>query len=521
MPDDLREPPPESTDVDQVWGEHGASTEAERSFLRRLVGTPTGSPLVAALEALEADGLHGLGGFERVEVVAAAARLEAWAHALKARAAAALDRHESMRAPRGRIPAGSALVSRNITAATLAMRLQCSPREADALVREGISYRETLTRTGAALAAGTIDVPRARALVNRLWDQMPHVAAHVEDEVLPRAAGRTSTQVRQDVERALIAVDPEGAADRQRAAQQLRSVSRPQVRPDGMAALWLLLPAVRAVQVDSVLEAAARTARSAGDPRTLEQLRADGLCDLVLGGQGLDAIATSPVESTSATPGAAVPTQHGAGDEAVPVDAADRRAHPRTPRAQVLVTVPLSTLIGLDDAPADLAGYGPLDAVQARALAWGGTWQRLVTDPASGAVLDVGRTRYRPPAALDEHVRYRDRTCTAPGCTVPADRADLDHTIEYHPAGGDPERGDPARPLGTTSAGNLGPLCRRHHRLKTETAFTLSQPRPGLFAWTDPTGHTYLVRPGTDDPVRHLTAPDPATPEDADGSPPY
>jgi hypothetical protein len=467
-----------------------------------------------------------LGGFERVEVVAAAARVEAWAHALKARAAAALDRHESMRAPVGRIPAGQAFVSRNITAATLAMRLQCSPREADVLVREGVSYGETLAGTGAALAAGIIDVPRARVLVNRLWDQMPQVAAHVEDVVLPRAGGRTSFQVRQDVERALVVVDPEGAADRRRVAEQQRSVGRPQPRPDGMAGLWVLLPAVRAVQVDCVLDAAARTARSAGDPRTLEQLRADGLCDLVLGGPGDQAaasgeqdpgVAPSAVTMASTGPGADLPAQHEGDRAAVRAGATDRRAGPRT---HVLVTVPLSTLIGVGDAPGDLAGYGPVDAVQARALAWGGTWQRLVTDPVSGAVLDVGRTRYRPSAALDEHVRYRDRTCTAPGCTVPADRADLDHTVEFHPAPGDPPGGDPARPLGTTSAGNLGPVCRHHHRLKTETAFTLHQPQPGVFAWTDPTGHTYLVQPGTNAPVQHLTGPDQSPPHH-DGPPPY
>jgi hypothetical protein len=505
MPDDPPERASESTAVDTAWGEHAAWTDAERAFLRRLTGTPTGSPLVAVLEGLEADGLDALGGFERVEVVAAAARLEAWAHALKARAAAALDRHESMRAPVGRIPAGAAFVSRNITAATLAMRLQCSPREADTLVREGVSYGQALTATGEALAAGTIDVPRARALVTRLWDQMPHVAAHVEDEVLPRAGGRTSFQVRQDVERALSVVDPEGAADRHRVAQQGRCVGRPQVRADGMAALWVLLPAVRAVQVDTVLEAAARTARSAGDPRTLEQLRADGLCDLVLGGPGEATAADSTVP--------AVPPTQRPGDDDLPAEgAAAGPARARAPRTHVLVTVPLSTLIGVDDQPGDLAGYGPLDAVQARAMAWGGTWQRLVTDPLSGTVLDVGRTRYRPPAALDEHVRYRDRTCTAPGCTVPADRTDLDHTVEYHPGADD----DPTRPAGTTSADNLGPACRHHHRLKTETAFTLAQVEPGLFAWTDPTGHTYLVRPGTDDPVHHVTGP-----ADTDGPPPY
>ncbi|WP_309316442.1 HNH endonuclease, partial [Actinomyces oris] len=39
-------------------------------------------------------------------------------------------------------------------------------------------------------------------------------------------------------------------------------------------------------------------------------------------------------------------------------------------------------------------------ALTAWALAAGGTWRRLVTDPASGVVIDVGRTRYRPPAGL-------------------------------------------------------------------------------------------------------------------------
>ena len=37
-------------------------------------------------------------------------------------------------------------------------------------------------------------------------------------------------------------------------------------------------------------------------------------------------------------------------------------------------------------------------ALTAWALAAGGTWRRLVTDPASGTVLDVRRSRYRPPA---------------------------------------------------------------------------------------------------------------------------
>ncbi|WP_239068796.1 HNH endonuclease signature motif containing protein [Cellulomonas pakistanensis] len=163
------------------------------------------------------------------------------------------------------------------------------------------------------------------------------------------------------------------------------------------------------------------------------------------------------------------------------------------PGAEVRVTVSATTLLGLDDAPADLEGYGPIDAVRARALAAGGVWRRVVTDPRTDRVLDVGRERYRPTAALAELVRTRDRTCAFPGCTVPARRADLDHTREYHPQPGAP----PDAPLGRTDADNLGALCRRHHRLKTDGGFRLRQIEPGLFEWITPAGHRYLVRPGT------------------------
>jgi hypothetical protein len=238
-----------------------------------------------------------------------------------------------------------------------------------------------------------------------------------------------------------------------------------------MAGLWSVLPADEATRVHRTLDAAARTARAAGDDRTLDQLRADGLTDLVL---------------HRACP---------AGDAAL--DGTGCCVERRRPDAQVVVTVPLSTLIGLDEQPAHLGGYGPVDATTARALAAGGVWRRLVTDPLSGAVLDLGRTRYRPTAALAEHVRARDRTCVRPGCSAPAESCDLDHTVGFHPPpGADPAEG------GRTSADNLGPLCRRDHRLKTDSGFALRQVAPGRFEWITPTGQRYLVEPGLDpDPV--------------------
>ncbi len=90
--------------------------------------------------------------------------------------------------------------------------------------------------------------------------------------------------------------------------------------------------------------------------------------------------------------------------------------------------------------------------------------------------------RYRVPPRIREDVIARDQTCRSPTCGQPAWRGDLDHTIPYHLGG-------------KTCRCNLGGFCRCHHRLKQLTGWTVTQPRPGVFEWTTPTGRTYTVRP--------------------------
>lgn len=443
-----------------------------------------GPELAALLAGLDPDGVsdHGL-----VELTAAAVRLTSWAHAVAARYAALLAERPSMNPPWSRLTRPPAETS--VAGDELAMRLSWSSRAAGRLVRDGRAFGHHLGATGDALARGDLDAVRARVLVDRL-DELPLVVAlDVQEAVLTRAHSRTAAQLRADVERAAIAVDARDAAARRERARTRRRVDRPRALPDGMAGLWAVLPAADAMRLDSVLGAAARTARGAGDPRTLDQLRADGLVDLVLH--------TACAEPDDRT---AVPSSRGsAGPAARPGDP-NPDGRPRCPArrgsAQIRVTVPLSTLMGEDDEPAHLGGYGPVDAGTARALAAGGVWRRLVTDPLSGAVLDLGRTRYRPTTELAEHVVARDRTCARPGCGVPAESCDLDHTLEFHARpGSDPDE----RPaLGSTGAGNLGPLCRRDHRLKTDGGFVLRQVRPGVFEWLTPTGHRYRCVPGLD-----------------------
>ena len=148
----------------------------------------------------------------------------------------------------------------------------------------------------------------------------------------------------------------------------------------------------------------------------------------------------------------------------------------------VNVTIPIDSLAGLTDAPGILNGFGVIPAEVARRLAAGDArWRHILTSRASGAVLDVGTLSYRPPAALDRHVRLRDGTCRFPGCAVPARECDLDHLVPF--------------PEGPTSADNLHALCRRHHGLKHDEGWTVDPLPDHALRWTSPLGATAITHP--------------------------
>jgi hypothetical protein len=445
-----------------------------------------GADLAYLLEQTE---LAGTEDYDVVEVVAAWQRMASWVAAGAARAAAVLAERPAMN-PVWPATAGN-VAETNVAGDELAIRLGCSRRQGRLLVRDGRAYAGALAWTGDALARGEIDPVKARVLVNELADLPAPLALGIQEAVLDGASCRTPSQLTKDVARTMLALDPLGCRAHRDVAAQGRRVDRPRVLPHGMAGLWAVLPAVGATRLDNALDSLARGARAAGDPRTLDQLRADLLVDLTTGevpgglaeaalcGAGaVRARRDDPDGAAQSAGGVAVPSVDGQGGVCGPVYRGTAR------RTEIRVTVPLSTLLGADDGPAELAGYGPIDADAARALARSGTWRRLVTDPLDGRVLNVGRTRYRPPADIAEHVRVRDGTCARPGCSADAASCDLDHTVEFH------------RDVGETSDQNLGPLCRRDHAVKTDGGFRVTQVSPGVFEWETPTRHRYRVEPG-------------------------
>jgi hypothetical protein len=354
-----------------------------------------------------------------------------------------------------------AQMARRVLVSELACALRISERAADTLVGESAALVNDLPATMTALCAGQIGYRQAQTIVENVATLTDENRAELERLALPIATESTATAFDRRVRAMRNSIDPGSAVARHSRAVADRRVDCVGAR-DGMAWLSAYLPAVQAVAIFSRLTDAARQLRSAGETRTVDQLRADLLGEALLDEGG-----------------------HECAD-----DSADRAALRRV-RPRVLVTVPVLTLLrsgsGSGDEPAILDGYGPIDPETARLLtAEAPSLTRLLTHPETGAVLSVGRTRYRISADLRAWLRVRDGTCRFPGCGRSAGGCDLDHTVDWHYGG-------------ATAWHNLAHLCPKHHRLKHQGGWSVTQtsvgPDTGELVWTAPSGRRYTTMP--------------------------
>ncbi|MEE6263759.1 HNH endonuclease signature motif containing protein [Plantactinospora sonchi] len=331
------------------------------------------------------------------------------------------------------------------------MALCLTRRTAENTLHLAADLLRRLPRVYAALAAGEIDLPRARVLSEETVALAPEAARGVVDQVLDAAGGLTTRQLAARLRTLVIASDPEAARRRQaRSLRYRRLVS--ETDSEGTATLaGHQLPVERAAMAAARIDALARAAKRAGDARSMDQLRADTFLDLLEG-------VTSD--------------EGGTGPRAGGVD----------------LRVPLTTLMGLTDLPGELSGWGPVVAETAREIASRSrrsAWRISVYD--RGRLIHNGPVRRRPKIRDAAFVRSRDQTCRAPGCRIPASHADLDHVRRYVDGG-------PSTP------DNLAVLCRHDHRLKDEGGWRLRQLQPGVFVWHSRLGHQYVVPPDPPEP---------------------
>ena len=309
-----------------------------------------------------------------------------------------------------------------------------------------------LPATRALLATGSISYRHAEVIVNNALSLPDTARAAFEAEALTGADDLTVNQLKKRASTVRELSHPESILTRHRSALNARSFA---VMPnrDGMACLELILTQEDAAAINDRVDTLARSLHNAAaaepvDTRTLGQQRLDVAVDLLLTG--------------------VTETGLGAGVQGL-----------------VNVTVPVLTLMGLSEQPGTLDGFGPIDADTARRVAaTAKSFTRILIHPETSTVLSVGTTRYTVPADLKKWLEIRDGTCRFPGCTRQARHSDIDHTHDW-------------QYNGQTRWDNLAHLCKRSHRLKTETGWTVTQTPDGTMNWTSPAGKHYATHPAT------------------------
>ncbi len=290
----------------------------------------------------------------------------------------------------------------------------------------------------------------------------PEARALFETEALLRAEETTPGRLGSSLARLAESLQPRTMTERHREARASRGACVRDIG-DGMAEFISVQPSVLAHAMHDRITQQARALKKADphDTRTLDQIRADLVAEMIL--------TTAPDAQTGA----------GMSDGFGGLGAI---------RGIVNITVPALALAGVTDEPAELVGRCPVDPDTARQLAGHATgWDRVLADPITGCVLAVDR--YTPSADMKRFLRARDQHCRFPGCRQPAHRCDRDHSIDFALGG-------------ATDVSNLACLCKRHHTLKGETAWTVRQLGGGVLEWTSPGGHVYIDKPS---PAVHFT----------------
>ncbi|MGU3643968.1 DUF222 domain-containing protein [Microbacterium sp. C23T] len=358
--------------------------------------------------------------------------------------------------PQGRSTAAVRAERRNIAVRAAALDLAVRLGMSETLVRTRAAHADTLRercpkiweafRSGRAVAQNaTAAAQQAATLPAHVKDAWAKFDELLEASAQTLAPGKFRLRARVVRER----VHPEHVDERHKRAMDDRNVWF-QPEADGMASFTVFTSADKVVAVERYADAYARHLRGQeGEERTLAQLRTDIVLDLVSRGM-----------SDTTEPGA------------------------WRSRASVAVTVPVMTLLGHDDEPATLDGYGPIDTQTARRLAGeASSWIRILTHPITGTVLDVDRTAYPVPKALRRWLGIRDQVCIGPGCMRSARDCDIDHRLDWQYGG-------------KTSDTNLAPLCEPHHVIKTKSKWLLYRDEAtGAIFWTSPTSFTAPTDP--------------------------
>jgi hypothetical protein len=280
-----------------------------------------------------------------------------------------------------------------------------------------------------------VDYSRARLIAGLTGNLADELAGVAEQQLMAGGwlAGRTWAQILRRLSRIVINLDPDAARKRRETAERFARVVFG-AEGDGTARLGgYNLPADQALQADAQISARARAYRQAGLPGSMELLRAQAFLDILAGLDRRAGTSTAPHDSQSAQDGQSAQGGGASGDGEAgdggtgdlggnqdrgtgePDDGDGGGSGGGGPRdgdgggpgtgdgfaANVDLTIPLATLLGLAERAGEADWLGAIDPGLARGLALRAAANprssfRIVVTGQDGYAAGFGLARRRP-----------------------------------------------------------------------------------------------------------------------------
>ena len=322
--------------------------------------------------------------------------------------------------------------------ADLALALGVSTDAGRRFLGDAVEIRHRLPRLWAEVTACRVAVWKARRIAQATVSLVPEAAAYVDRHLAPVAARCSFAQVERAVDDALRRYDPIEAEHRRLLAADARhfDVDTHQVSFDGLVHVDAELDLRDALDLDDAIAAGAQVLADLGCAESLDVRRSLAAGALARGEQTLELPAREPSRDVT-----------------------------------IYVHLDGSDVAGVENT----RGSTTIGQVRDWCTRSGTT---VLVRPVLDLAADLRTEAYEPTPLQREQARLTNPTCVFPHCTRPSRRHDLDHIQEFDDGG-------------PTSSGNLAPLCRGHHRLKTHGGWSYVRTGPTSFTWTSPLGHTY------------------------------
>ena len=376
--------------------------------------------------------------------------------------------------------AGAPLVA-EFCIAEFALAIGRSTDGGRALIAAAVELKYRLPRVWARVHCGDLEAWRARRIAEETFGLSMEAATFVDAQVAPFAHRIGIAALERLIAEAIARFMPDQAADDARRAADSRhfTIDHQQVSFGGTSQLTGELDLADALDLDDAVAKGAHELLALGSTDSLDARRSIAAGQIARNQLALELDTNAPAaDEAAATPGWSSNERSERTDETT---ASTSRRQPK-PRQVVLHVHLTEAAITGDSGSLELARVeNPRRLLTADQIR---TWcanpdTEIIVKPVIDLNEHIHVEGYEVPDRLREQVILRDQSCVFPWCTRSARKMDADHVIPY--AAG-----------GTTSSDNIAPLCRRHHRLKTHSAWSYTMLEPGSFLWSSPHGYQFL-----------------------------